>query len=292
MTTGTTTLLLIDVQHDFHPPHGSLAVTGADADADRIAAFLARHADRLDRVVATMDSHHELHVAHSGFWVDAEGRHPAPFTPVSSSDVESGRWTPDPNLRVPSAEVDPAVFGPDVFDSDGNVDVKKYCVEYTKLLEAKGRFQLFIWPEHCIIGTEGHNIVPNVRKSMADWTRATGNIIEWVHKGQNVLTEMYSALAAEVPVTDANSLNQSLLHSLVASDRVIVAGQALSHCVNFTVRDMVAQWPKDQTHKICILTDCTSSVTGFEEAGETFLQDMKEAGVTVCTSENVFDVTN
>ena len=59
---------------------------------------------------------------------------------------------------------------------------------------------------------------------------------QWVHKGQNTLTEMYSVLKAEVPITESTSFNKELMQSLLLSDRLYVAGQALSHCVNFTVR--------------------------------------------------------
>jgi nicotinamidase/pyrazinamidase len=62
----------------------------------------------------------------------------------------------------------------------------------------------------------------------------------------------------------------------------------LSHCVNYTVRDIVNNWPKDETPKIVILKDCASSVPGFEDAGELFLSEMEKAGVKVGTSDAVF----
>jgi len=114
------------------------------------------------------------------------------------------------------------------------------------------------------------------------------NIKQWVHKGQNLLTEMYSVFKAEVPVTESTSYNKRLLEGLLGTDRLFIAGQALSHCVNFTVRDIVSNWPKEELHKIYILTDCCSSVPGCEESGKTFLDDMKDAGLTLCTSEDAF----
>ena len=65
-----------------------------------------------------------------------------------------------------------------------------------------------------------------------------------------------------------------------------MCGQALSHCVNETVRDIVEHWPKEEIGKLTVLKDCASSVPGFEAAGETFLSDMKEAGVNVGTSDS------
>jgi len=289
------TLLLVDVQNDFHPG-GSLAIPTADEDAKRISSFIAKNTCKIDRIVETMDTHHELHVAHSGFWVDTDGNHPTPFTLISSEDIENGKWKPIGSLQVKCSYeeveggVNKKVFeSSEVFDSNENFDLTKYCIEYTRKLESSGRFQLIIWPDHCIVGTPGHNVVPCVREEMSKWVKNTGKSIEWVHKGQNLLTEMYSVMKAEVPVTESTSFNDDLMKSLLSSNKLFVAGQALSHCVNFSVRDIVANWPKDETHKIHILTDCSSSVPGFENAGEEFLSDMKKAGVKLCTSIDQVD---
>ena len=69
------------------------------------------------------------------------------------------------------------------------------------------------------------------------------------------------------------------------TDKLVMCGQALSHCVNYTVRDIAEHWPKDQMNKLTVLKDCASSVPGFEEAGEQFLNDMKDAGVNIETSD-------
>ncbi len=88
----------------------------------------------------------------------------------------------------------------------------------------------------------------------------------------------------------------------------MICGQALSHCVNYTVRDIVSQWsslaseqgggsedgnnetrrkvPGKKSNSIVLLKDCMSSVPGFEEAGEKFLQDMMKVGVNVETSDS------
>mmetsp|Transcript_55517 Transcript_55517/g.118073 ORF Transcript_55517/g.118073 Transcript_55517/m.118073 type:complete len:294 (-) Transcript_55517:221-1102(-) len=288
-----TTLLLIDVQKDFHPG-GSLAIPAASDDASRTAAFIRTNSSSISRIVATMDSHHLLDIAHPRFWTDAEGNHPDPFTLISTEDVESGRWIPRMDLKHPvnSPLVDVEILKQEgdvpagLLNEDGDLDIVKYCVEYTKRLESKGKFQHCIWPEHCIIGTDGHNVVPEVMEAMQGWCRDTGGSVEWVHKGQNVLTEMYSALAAEVPVSEETAFNQELFESLKeGTDKMVIVGQALSHCVNYTARDIVEHWPKEEMNKLTVFTDCCSPVVGFEGAGEEFLRDMKERGVNVETSE-------
>ena len=66
-----TTLVLVDVQKDFHPG-GSLAIPTADEDALRIAQLLYDYPTQISRVVATMDSHQKLHIAHPGFWISGQ----------------------------------------------------------------------------------------------------------------------------------------------------------------------------------------------------------------------------
>ncbi|PZF58927.1 nicotinamidase [Curtobacterium sp. MCSS17_008] len=50
-------LLIVDVQNDF-TEGGALGVTGGAAVAKRISAFLGRHADEYDLIVASRDWHH------------------------------------------------------------------------------------------------------------------------------------------------------------------------------------------------------------------------------------------
>lgn len=279
------TLLLVDVQKDFHPG-GSLAIPTANDDAERIVELIQKHGSKIDRIVATLDSHHKLHIAHPCFWLDANGNHPAHFTCISHKDVLDGKWVPRSTLALENEALN-------LFEvpqkEDGTLDLLEYAKEYTKRLEAKGRFQLGIWPEHCLIGTDGHAMVDNVRKALNDWSDATGGSVEFVWKGQNLLTEMYSALEAEVPVSKETSFNQELQDSLLKSDKLLVCGQAMSHCVNYTLRDIVGKWPQERRKDITLLTDCASAVPGFEGAAEQFQQDMKTAGIRLAEAVEAFE---
>lgn len=282
-----TTLLLVDVQKDFHPG-GSLAIPTADRDAERIATLIRVHgATSIDRIVATLDTHQKLHIAHPSVWWSEDGtKHPDPFTIITADDIRNRVWKPRSDLQIPPNSIDPAVF-PDISnvqDESGNLDLTKYCLEYATRLEAAGRFQICIWPEHCLIGSAGHGLVDTVRQAVNEWSEQTGRSVEWVWKGQNILTEMYSALAADVPVTTDTAFNGSLQASLEQSDRLLVCGQALSHCVNYTLRDIVEKWPKDRVSGIVLLQDCSSAVPGFEPAAAIFLNDMETAGVQIQTS--------
>ena len=121
------------------------------------------------------------------------------------------------------------------------------------------------------------------------WARRHHKAIEYVAKGSCALTEHYSALRADVlvPSDPSTGLNEALLADLRKADRVIVCGQALSHCVNFTVRDLVEHWPEDQRARIVVLEDCSSPVPGFDAQAAAFVDDMRALGVTVTTSTEV-----
>jgi len=284
-----TTLLLIDVQKDFHPG-GSLGIPSASEDAERIAKLIATHGSKIDRIVATLDSHHKLHIAHSCFWFDGLGQHPAPFTIISTADLEAGKWKPRSDLRWDQYPLDAVVFAgaQELMKEDGTLDLDKYVLEYSKRLEAKGRFQICIWPEHCLIATNGQATVDVVRDAVDNWSNLTGGTVEFIMKGQHLLTEMYSALEADVPVSQETAFNENLLQSLLKADKLLVCGQALSHCVNYTLRDVVSHWPKEGLGKIVLLTDCASSVPGFEAAADQCKIDMEKAGIQLKKAEEIF----
>ena len=266
--TNGATLLIIDPQNDFHPG-GTLAIPTADQDAERIATFIRKHTDEIDRIVVTLDSHQRVHIAHGIFWVGESGERPPPLTLISRADVARGKW------RASDASKHAA------------------AAEYVRKLEERGRFTLCVWPEHCLIGSPGHNVRPVILEAVNEWAESRMREVTFVLKGQNCLTEMYSALRAEVPVPsdERTLLDAALLGTLKESSRVVVCGQALSHCVNFTVRDLVASYDGeadrlDRLASIGILRDGTSAVPGFEEEGAAFLADMQALGVRVLTTES------
>ena len=274
---GHTTLLIIDPQNDFHPG-GSLAIPTADADAERTARFIREHAHRIDRIVVTLDSHQRVHIAHGIFWVNDTGDRPPPFTLITSDDVARGKWRAADASKQRAAE------------------------EYTRKLEEKGRFKLCVWPEHCIIGSPGHNVRPSILAAINEWAESRMKEVMFVWKGTNCLTEMYSALGAEVPIETVETVetvesidsvdsgdSTGLLHALRESSRLFVCGQALSHCVNFTVRDLVANSDARSLDSIAILRDCTSPVPGFEEEGDAFLEEMRAKGLRVITTRDAWE---
>jgi nicotinamidase/pyrazinamidase len=276
-------LLLIDPQNDFCDipedelpmlPHGTaagipraparpaLAVAGADADMKRLADLIARIGPSLSGIHVTLDSHHAVDIAHPAWWRDADGASPRPFTVITAADIVRGAWQArEPRLQAHSRA-------------------------YVEALEAEGRYQLVVWPEHCLLGTWGHNIHAAVNAALDDWTRRNLRQVDFIVKGLNPKTEHYSAVRAEVPDPDDPSTlpNRRLADSLADADVIMVAGEALSHCVANTVRDLAELLGDDGVGKLVLLTDCTSPVGGFEGVGADFVRDLTARGMRTALS--------
>lgn len=263
-------LLIIDPQKDFCDPNGSLYVQGAEKDIDRLATFIRRIKNKLSDIHITLDSHRKVDISHPIWWKDSAGNPPPPFTVISVADVESGRWT----TRQPGAY--------------------SRSLEYLKQLAASGRYPHVIWPEHCLIGSEGHTVMPNLFDAVAEWEDRYA-LTDYVTKGSNPWTEHFSAVRAEVPdPTDPSTqLNSRLVQTLEDADVVLLAGEASSHCVANTVRDTVAAFSDPSVvSKLVLLTDAMSPVgdlpgsTMFADMESQFYADMRALGMKFDTTDN------
>ncbi|MGH2502278.1 MAG: hypothetical protein ACRDID_07155, partial [Ktedonobacterales bacterium] len=91
----TLALVLVDAQHDFVDPSGTLAVPGAQDDLARLLAWFYRHAGAITQVYASLDTHLPSHIFSSAWWSDPRTeRSPEPFTAITVEDVERGVLAP------------------------------------------------------------------------------------------------------------------------------------------------------------------------------------------------------
>jgi len=239
-------LLIIDAQNDFCHPKGALSVPGADRDMFRLARFIEKKGNKIDEVILTQDHHHVLDIAHPGFWRNQRGETPDPFTTISLEMVEREEWLP-------------------IFQIE---KVKNYLTE----LKQQDVFPHVIWPEHCLIGSWGAAVYDEVFQAVRQWTYF-GKYYQLIPKGQNPLTEHFGALRANIPIASdvSTCLNAELASRLKRANRVLVAGEAKSHCVASSVKQILDL--KGFKSELILLTDCMSAVPGFEEQGkEIFLQ--------------------
>ena len=113
-------------------------------------------------------------------------------------------------------------------------------------------------------------------------------------KGGNYLTENYSVLRPEVLSTwDGEVLaerNVRFYQTLVEADVLIIAGQASSHCVRSTVRDLMEEILNENptlAQKVYIMTDCMSSVVVRDEKGAIVADFTAEAEQTLDEARSV-----
>jgi nicotinamidase-related amidase len=249
-------LLLVDVQNTFCLPEFELFVggrsgRGAIEDNVRLCEFIYRNLGEIDQIIATLDTHHLHQIFHPSFWIDAKGEHPTPaVTTIVPADLTSGKWRVNPE-----------------FGSDAPAYLQAYALHYVQQLSDGGKYPLIIWPYHAMLGGIGHALVPAVEEAIFFHGIARNSQAHFSIKGDRTLTENYSALAPEVFTNQLGetiaSKNDGLIQHLLAADKLIIAGQAQSHCVAWTVNDLLTEIQAidpQLARKVYLLADCTSPV--------------------------------
>ena len=209
--------------------------------------------------------------------------HPKSFAEILNSDLNQTVTSKSDASKRPLFEV----IKNDNFDQD-------WADYYTHSLERKGNYKLTIWPEHCIIGSSGHSVVDKLNNSLQHWARKNKKAIQYIEKGQNCKTELYSILEAEVedPADVTTASDADLFAQLKIADKILICGQASSHCVKSTVEDLEKYWPGEDRSKMIILKDGCSPVAGYEKVAEGFFEKMKEKGLTITTCAEVSSLIN
>jgi nicotinamidase-related amidase len=253
-------LLLIDVQKDFCFPEGSLYVagrsgTGAIDDSRRIAELVYQNLGVITDITTTMDTHFAYQIFFPAFWIDKADQPLTAHRVITSDEIARGEVRPNPAVAK--------------WLCGGNYawlckQVRFYCDE----LEKAGKYQLYLWPPHCLLGSDGHALAGVVHAARLFHSFARG-AQSWVEvKGGNPLTENYSVLRPEVLARwDGSPLaqrNTQFVKTLLGADAVVIAGQAASHCVKSTIDDLldeIVAFDAALAKKVYVVTDCMSAVT-------------------------------
>lgn len=251
-------LLLIDVQNTFCIPDFELFVagrsgTGAVDDNRRLCEFIYHNLSSITRISATQDTHKAMQIFHPLFFVDRSGEHPAAYTDIHLEDLKSGKWRFNPAL-APEVGVSPE-YG------------QKMLLSYTEALAKSGKYALTVWPYHAMLGGIGHALVSAVEEAIFFHTIARLSQAKFVLKGDTPFTENYSVIGPEVlagPQGEAlGRHDNSFVEELKNVERLIIAGQAKSHCVAWTVSDLlddIRLTDPSLARKVYLLEDCSSPV--------------------------------
>jgi nicotinamidase-related amidase len=286
-----TWLLLIDVQNTFCIPDFELYVggrsgLGAVEDNVRLCEFIYRHLGSITKVTATMDTHKTMQVFHAIFFVDKDGNHPAPYTDIHLSELRDGTWSFNAALA--------SQFG--IAPEYG----QQMVIDYAEKLQKSGKYALTIWPYHAMLGSVGHALVSSVAEALFFHSVARLAQTDIVIKGESPFTENYSVIGPEVltgPMDETLGIHdQRFVQQLQEVDRLIIAGQAKSHCVAWTVHDLlddILLVDSQLAEKVYLLEDCTSpvvvpGVVDHTEAADAAYDWFAKSGMHVVKSTDSF----
>ncbi|MBK8618867.1 MAG: isochorismatase [Anaerolineales bacterium] len=251
-------LLLIDVQNTFCLPNFELFVGGRSGhgavdDNVRLCEFIYRNLGSISHISATMDTHMSQQIFHPIFFVDKDGNHPAPYTDIHTAELKAATWTFNPAL-APNYQIAPE-YG------------QQMMIHYAEELERKGKFALTIWPYHAMLGGIGHALVPAVEEAIFFHSVARLAQPDFEIKGDKPFTENYSVIGPEVltgPMGETlGARNLKFIQQLQSVDKLYIAGQAKSHCVAWTIADLledIQAVDPDLAKKVYLLEDCSSPV--------------------------------
>ncbi|MGD9091876.1 MAG: hypothetical protein PVF74_03450 [Anaerolineales bacterium] len=280
-------LLGVDLQNTFCNPEFELFVggqtgMGAVEDCARLCQFIYRNLGVLTRIYLTMDTHIAAQIFHPIFFIDKSGGHPHPLTLITEADIESDRWR----------------FNPDIA---GALDItpeygQEHLLHYTRKLRENNKYDLTVWPYHAMLGGIGHALVSSVEEAVFFHTIARQIQADFILKGQLPITESYSAIGPEV-LESVNgekfaSKDETIINLVEDFDMVIVAGEAKSHCVAWTIEDLLEEIRARHTglaNKVYLLEDCTSpvvvpDVVDYSDEADSAFQRFSEAGMHLVQS--------
>lgn len=253
--------LAIDMQNDFME-RGELGVPGSHRDVARAARFLYENLEKITQVAVSLDTHQPQQIFHPCWWVDEEGNHPAPFTIITREDVQKGTWRA--------------------------VRHQEESLAYVTHLEQQSKKELCIWPYHCLEGSFGAALESQFARMVYFHSIARQSAPLRIVKGKEPLSEMYGIFKPEYGEYQQEQLG--FLNSLKEYDKILVAGEAKSHCVLESLGQMLEYYANDAevTSKIVVLEDCMSPIPGFEEHTEKTFAKWKEVyKITITPSTGV-----
>jgi nicotinamidase-related amidase len=282
-------LVPVDVQNTFCIPDFELYVggrsgTGAVDDNRRLSQFIYRNLDVITEICPTVDTHQAMQIFHAVFLTNEKGEHPAPFTLITEEDVRKGVWKFNSSVAR-SLGIDEAY-------------AHRYLLHYTRRLREGGKYDLTVWPYHAMLGGIGYALVSAVEEAIFFHTVARYSQPDFQMKGNNPLTENYSVLSPEVLDDPGGKQiakrNIRFIEKLLQYDAVIIAGQAKSHCVAWTIDDLLANiliQDNGLVEKVYLLEDCTSPVVipeaiDYTDQADAAFRRFEEAGMHVVRSSD------
>lgn len=239
----------IDVQQDFME-NGALGVPNSHGDVERMTHFIYENMDKISNIAVSIDTHTPHQIFHPCWWIDENGNNPAPYTAITLADLDSGKWR--------------AVISPQA------------SREYVRHLEQDGKKVLVVWTYHCIQGTTGSSLENQFSNMVYFHSVAKKAVVQRLVKGQDPMSEMYGIIKPEYDTK--GYINLDFLNKLESYDKIIIGGEAKSHCVLESIKQILEHYETrpEITKKVYILEDCMSSIPGYEDVTDKTFNDFKK----------------
>ena len=252
-------LLGIDFQKDFLEG-GALGVSGANGDVERVTRWIYSNMKKITEIAVSIDTHIPQQIFHPCWWIDSNGNHPDPFTAITLADLDAGKW----NVCIAPIE----------------------SREYVMNLEKNAQLVLVIWPYHCLKGTVGAALDSQFANMVLFHSVARMSIGTKLVKGENPYSEMYGIIKPEYD--KKNYINLAFLNKIEQYSKVVIAGEAASHCVLRSIQQILEHFANkpEVTKNIYILEDCMSFIPGFENTKQTYVDLQKKYGINLVNSTN------
>lgn len=264
-------LLAIDFQIGFcHKNTGTLYVPGSEDDIKRTISFLFNNLENITTIFSSLDTHLAFQIFFKTWFSDNKGKFPDYFTMLDKKMIESGQLMPT---------VDPV-----------------WTLDYIEKLKKQGNKDLCIWTFHTMLGTIGHALDPALFEAFFYHAIARVSQTSFLTKGNIPQTEMYGILSPEVQVPQhpMGGFNTSFLNLLTKHDKVFIVGEAKSHCVLESIKQIYNFFIKDDPDvlkKIYILEDCMSSVqhpaVDFEAITQAEFNKFRNSGINIVKSIDI-----
>lgn len=229
----------IDVQQDFMD-NGALGVPGAHGDVERMTRFIYNNMDKISNIAVSIDTHTPHQIFHPCWWIDENGNNPAPYTPITLADLDSGKWR--------------AVIKP------------MASRDYVEHLEKDGKKTLVVWSYHCIQGTTGCTLENQFSNMIYFHSVAKKSVVQRLVKGEKSVTEMYGIFKPEYSKDGYVNLNAMNIFlddkGNIKYDKIIFAGEAEDYCVYETFVQALDMHKNNEEllKRFYIMRDCMSAI--------------------------------
>ena len=283
---GRANLLIgIDFERDF-TEDGRLPVKGTYDDLTRFCLRLLRgtYEEHYTHLMFSIDGH-PPHTIHSDSWWEDEAGNPPNVHPVPMQmELQDAARRLFRGL-FPDGTPTGKYFRPTV--------MRKYTTEeYAPHLQKTGQGNIWVFADHCHLGTDGV-CLPPLLVEVIEFVCAARKIQPiFVHKGHIAQTDWFGAFEPCMPIPShpQGGLQTTLLDVIRDCQTTDIGGEADDFCVANTMLQVERYFggEPDVLRRIRFLTDCTSAIVPQSPFLAARRMEMAQKGITVINHDEAF----